>query len=37
MDLLSMMTQAMTTDNAVSSLSGQNGVTRGQASGLFPF
>ena len=34
MDLLSMMTQAMTTDNAVSSLSGQNGVTRGQASGL---
>ena len=34
MDLLSMMTQAMTTDNAVGSLSGQNGVTKGQASGL---
>ncbi len=34
MDLLSMMTQAMTTDNAVGSLSGQNGVTTKQASGL---
>ena len=34
MDLLSMMTQAMTTENAVGSLSGQNGVSTKQASSL---
>ena len=34
MDLLSMMTQAMTTESAVGSLSGQNGVSTKQASGL---